>query len=623
MEVSLEFISKQIVEMDQSLIKSFILKNDFDKEKYPLFEAIAEIEVLIYGEPAKLMVGFPNRFPNELPSFYDIENRFGLIPHKLPSGMLCFTRSDSLLIDTRHPSSIVLYCLEKVISLIESGLTGENQKDYMDEFEVYWMKQSSMEIYAHIDTSNESVRELNLWSTTSPNDDYFIAASEKEDKIENLENLIKHIFHIDINDADTFRCFYLPLKEGTFLIPPLDEKWSFSELKTNIMSNLTEENLKTFNRLANKPVKSTALEYIIVGLPTPNGNVALFGFGMTGVRISFKSRKNNKKTQKQLHPFILKPKDITVLNAIINRWHPNHLIGRAGGNVHLKDKHILIAGVGSIGSEIALRFAKAGVGKITMVDKDRLEFGNIHRHVLGSDQLYYSMEEIALVEELALKNKSKVFGMKNEINRKYPFSKVEIHCEDILTLSEEMHLNKPNFDLIIVAIGSPNTEMELNRHLQGLPEPPPTLYTWVEPLGIGGHTLVTLNGERKGCYQCLFKPDEIEPIFNRSAFAQPFQDFSKSITGCGSSFVPYSFLDSERSAILTVEAGIKILMGKMQGNPLLSWKGDPSLFEESGYKTTIRHSFDSGKLEETKYLYKDSSCPVCSLEGRDTSSIAN
>ena len=617
MEVSLEFIRKQILEMDQTLIRAFNPRDDFDKEKYSGFEAMAEIDVLICEEPAKLTVGFPKRFPNVLPSFYDDENQFGSIPHKLPGGLLCFTRSDSLLIDTRYPSSIVLNCLEKVISLIESGITGENQNDFMEEFEVYWIKKSFLDIYAHIDTSNERVRELNLWSKNIPENDFFIAASEKKDDIESLEKLVKHLFKIDISNANKFRCFYIPLKEGTFLIPPLDEKWSFSELKTNILSNLTEENLKTFNRLANRPVKSTSLEYIIVGLPTPNGNVSLFGFGMTGNKIPFKSHKKNKETQKQVHPFILKPKDMSVYNAKINRWHPSHLIGRAGGHIQLNDKHILIAGVGSIGSEIAMRFAKAGVGKISMVDNDRLEFGNIHRHVLGSDQLYYAIEEVPLMQ------KSKVFGMKDEINRKYPFSKVEAHYKDILTVPEEMDLNKPNFDLIIVAIGSPNTEMELNRLLQGLPEPPPTLYTWVEPLGIGGHTLVTLNGERKGCYQCLFKPDEIEPIFNRSAFAQPFQDFSKSITGCGSSFVPYSFLDSERSAILTVEAGIKILMGKIQGNPLLSWKGDPSLFEESGYQTTIRHSFDSGKLEETKYLYQDYSCPVCSLERRDISSITN
>ncbi|MCM3393720.1 ThiF family adenylyltransferase [Cytobacillus oceanisediminis] len=609
MEISLELIRKQIFEMDQSLIKSFTPKVDFDKEKYSNYKAMADIEVPICGEPKTITVGFPKRFPNVLPSFYDFENHFGPIPHKLSDGFLCFTRSDSLIIDTRHPSSVVLNCLEKVINLIESGITGENQKDYMDEFEIYWLRKSILDIYAHINTSNENVRELNLWSKKTPNgEDFFIVASEKKD---NIEDIIKRIFHIDISDAIKYRCFYLPIKEGAFLIPPIDEKWSFSELKTNIMSNLTGENLKAFNRLVNKPVKSTSLEYIIAGLPTPKGNVALFGFAMNGNKILLKSHKKNKQTQKQLHPFIFNPKDTSVYNAKIHRWHPNHLIGRAGGTTYLKDKHILIVGVGSIGSEIALRFAKAGVGKISLVDYDQLEFGNIHRHVLGSDQIYFS------IDELALENKLKVWGMKEEINRKYPFTSVEAYPKNILTFSEEFNMNKSNVDLIIVSIGSPNTEMELNRILHGLTEPPPTLYTWVEPLGIGGHTLVTLNGDRKGCYQCLFQPDEINPIFNRAAFAQPFQEFSKSITGCGSAFVPYSFLDSERSAILTVEAGIKILLGKLQGNPLLSWKGDCALFEEYGYKTTFRYSFEPEKLDDTKYLYQDLKCPVCSLEGRD------
>ena len=67
-------------------------------------------------------------------------------------------------------------------------------------------------------------------------------------------------------------------------------------------------------------------------------------------------------------------------------------------------------------------------------------------------------------------------------------------------------------------------------------------------------------------------------LYNRSAFAKPFQEFSKALTGCGSVFTPYNFLDSERSALMTVEAGIKVLMGQLEGNPLLSWKGEDTLF---------------------------------------------
>jgi molybdopterin-synthase adenylyltransferase len=611
MLLTLEDIKLELNEIEQNIISSFSILEGVDLEEYPRCTKVAEIEVQINGETAVLTVGFPEQFPNELPKFYDKRNLFGTIPHKMPNGFLCFTRSESLILDVRYPASILLHCLIKVIKLIEDGMKGINQKEFLDEFEVYWQNNLLLNIYAHIDTTNTKLRELELWNKPAENDNFIVVAAEKRDS---LEKVISRIFHIDVDNANKYRCLYIPLKKGTFLLPPInEEKWDFGDLKNNIFSNLSEENQKEFYRLVNKQINGVRsnLEFIIIGLPTPKGNVALFGYGMNGNVFDFKSRKNKNKLKRHLHPFISKPKDATLYKANIERWHPNHLLNRTGGNTELIDKHILIAGVGSIGSEIAMRFAKAGVRKISLVDFDKLELENIHRHALGSDQVY------DISEKLGLYNKPKVWGLEEEIKRKYPFTEVKAYYKNIFSVFEEVDINKSEIDLFVVAIGSPNKEMMINQRLHKLPDPPPTIYTWVEPLGIGGHTLLTLNNEREGCYQCLLKPGEESPIYNRSAFAEPFQDFSKSITGCGSVFTPYSFLDSERSAMLTIEVGIKVLMGNMKGNPLLSWKGEDHLFKRYGYKTTIRYTFTTEKLDDTKDSYRDEQCPICSKEGKD------
>lgn len=188
---------------------------------------------------------------------------------------------------------------------------------------------------------------------------------------------------------------------------------------------------------------------------------------------------------------MLKPKDTNLYKAMIKRWHPEYLLNRTGGNRQLKDKHILIAGVGSVGSEVAIRLAKAGVKKLSLVDFDDMAFENVHRHVLGIDQVFLANDDFFY-------ETPKVFGLKSEINRKYPFTEVETHFKSLFTFMEEVKICKNDIDLIIIAIGSPNKEMRINRMLFKLPDPPPTIYTWVEPLGIGGHTLVTLNGKKKG-----------------------------------------------------------------------------------------------------------------------------
>jgi molybdopterin-synthase adenylyltransferase len=375
MELNLENIKLELNEIEQNIIHSFSILEKVDLNEYPGCTKVAEIEVEVNGETAVLTVGFPKNFPNELPKFYDKRNLFGSIPHKLSNGFLCFTRSESLLLDVRYPASILLGCMIKVKRLIEDGIKGVNQKELIEEFEVYWQQgEKSLDIYAHIDTTNSTLRELNLWNKKLKNDDFIFVAAEKNDS---LEKVISRIFHMDVDKASMYRCLYIPLKDDTFLLPPLiGEKWDFGDLKRNVFSNLSEENRKEFNRLVNKPIKGvrSSFEFILIGLPTPKGNVALFGYQMNANLFNFKSPKNKNKYKRQLHPFISKPKDSTLYKVNIERWHPNHLLNRTGGNTGLMDKHILIAGAGSIGSEIAIRFAKAGVKKISLVDFDLLEF---------------------------------------------------------------------------------------------------------------------------------------------------------------------------------------------------------------------------------------------------------
>lgn len=613
MDYNLESIQYELDDIEQEIIKSFVFLERVDLQEYPGCKAIAKIEIEVFGEAAVLTVGFPKNFPNELPKFYDKNNHFGSIPHKMSNGFLCFTRSDSLIIDIRYPASILLNCLEKVIVLIEAGIKGENKSDYMDEFEAYWQQIGPpLNIYAHIDTSNTKLRELDLWWYRKQSDyDYSIIIGAE--KFQSIEKAIKGIFHIDVKNSNKYRCIYFPLNEGTVISPPVDgEVWGFSELKNNIISNLSEGNKKLFFQIVNRSCKDyrSAFEFIIIGIPSSDNNVSLIGGAMNGNTFNLKSPKNKNKYRKLLHPFVSKPKDVKIFGASIERWHLSFMLNRTGGQTELIDKHVMIAGVGSVGSEVALRFAKAGVKKLTLIDNDTMKLENIHRHALGSDQVFWLGEKDIL-------NVPKVWGVMAEINRKYPFTEVETHYNDIFSVLDEIDINKANIDLIVIAIGAVNKEMMINKKFMKLSDPPPTMYTWVEPLGLGGHTLITLNNKKKGCYQCLFKADEDSPIYNRSAFALPFQEFAKSITGCGSAFTPYNFLDSERSAMLTVESGIKVLIGDLQGNPLLSWKGNDKLFKKQGYKTSIRYSFTEDELNAGKYLYKDSKCTVCSQEGSD------
>ena len=53
----------------------------------------------------------------------------------------------------------------------------------------------------------------------------------------------------------------------------------------------------------------------------------------------------------------------------------------------LADKRVLIIGLGSGGSPIAVEFAKAGVGQFALADFDRVELHNLSRHICTKNDL--------------------------------------------------------------------------------------------------------------------------------------------------------------------------------------------------------------------------------------------
>ncbi|RNB82106.1 hypothetical protein EDM59_21075 [Brevibacillus nitrificans] len=605
----LTLIQDEIKEYDQNILLSMTPIPSDNRFNYRRCKNVMEIMVPINGKPTVLAVGFPEFFPKELPKFFDRSNQFNRIPHKEPDGFLCFSNTESMLIDERYPGAVLLSCLEKVIELIEKGLSGANNDEYLVEFEAYWSRQTQTKItYASINTENTQVRELDLWRIPVKSSFALIATETHAD----ATTIVKALFGVSLKEAEKYRCMYLPLKSGTNKTPPkYFSNWDLADMKASLLSNLDPLNKKRFHQIAALKRKSpNTYDYVIGGLPIPNNNWALFGMEIYNPRASlYTNRKNRKIASIILHPFVQAPPEYKTTPLVIKRWNQDYLLNRTGGQSSLKAKHVVVVGVGAIGSEIANGLSKSGVGKLTLIDDDTYTLDNIYRHYLGGKFVFYESEQ------LGLRNPEKVAAMQVDQTSKYPFTKVEIYAEKFRSVFDQGSIDWKTVDLVICAIGKPNDEMHINQLLHGLPNPPATIYTWVEPLGIGGHALVTLNDNKRGCYQCLFKPDSTDQISNRASFSQPFQDFSRSITGCGSFFTPYSFLDASKTANLALEAGIKVLLGIEKGSPLLSWKGDSSAFEQLGYQLSSRYSFSVEKLHELRYHYIDDDCPICRERG--------
>ena len=84
----------------------------------------------------------------------------------------------------------------------------------------------------------------------------------------------------------------------------------------------------------------------------------------------------------------------------------------------LKNGKVAIAGLGGLGSNIAVMLARIGVGKLLLVDFDKVEPSNLNRQ-------YYDSSHLGMLKTEALKS---------QIDKINPFIKTEIHS---ITITEE------------------------------------------------------------------------------------------------------------------------------------------------------------------------------------------
>ena len=60
-------------------------------------------------------------------------------------------------------------------------------------------------------------------------------------------------------------------------------------------------------------------------------------------------------------------------------------LGKAG-QLKLKEAHVVVAGLGGLGSPASIYLACAGVGHITVIDHDRVELSNLNRQIVHWDE---------------------------------------------------------------------------------------------------------------------------------------------------------------------------------------------------------------------------------------------
>lgn len=115
----------------------------------------------------------------------------------------------------------------------------------------------------------------------------------------------------------------------------------------------------------------------------------------------------------------------------------------------LQDKRVMIVGLGSFGSQIAIELAKAGVGHFSLIDFDRVEIHNLSRHT-------------ATIHDLG---RLKTDVIRDAILGKNPYADVELFPVDINKDLPLLYEEVGNADLVICATDNNTSRFNLSRAL--------------------------------------------------------------------------------------------------------------------------------------------------------------
>ncbi|MGE6539842.1 thiazole biosynthesis adenylyltransferase ThiF [Bacillus luti] len=170
-----------------------------------------------------------------------------------------------------------------------------------------------------------------------------------------------------------------------------------------------------------------------------------------------------------------------------NRYSRQELFSPIGeeGQQKIREKHVLIIGAGALGSANAEMFVRAGVGTVTIVDRDYVDWSNLQRQ-----QLYAESDvENNLPKAVAAKKRLE------EINSEV---RVEALVQDVT--AEELEELVTNVNVIIDATDNFETRFIVNDIAQKYSIP------WIYGACVGSYGLsYTILPSKTPCLSCLLQ----------------------------------------------------------------------------------------------------------------------
>lgn len=554
---------------------------NFSKKESSQYESVATFfdNVKISdGSTIDLIITFDRHFPLRLPTFY-VYNDNLFRAHVESDGKICLYDKSSILIKRDMPDQLLLDCYDQAIKILNilPG-TDEYNQEIFREFNAYWLEVGKQRwVYSCFDTSEVTYDEFNMLFCS---DIRVVAKTENDAAVIAYNNL-----NAKRKETDFYKkCIVMRLRKKSALIN-IKQNYKWIELRNYILKNISSSQKKKFKNFLQKKV-CKIVQYLFLVYETFMGDI-VFGF-----RVEISGKK-----YVQLSNVI----NAKIEPVYVKRIDYNHILARSDDSKSLKDKKVLLLGVGSIGGFLANNLCQIGVTQLDILDMDTFHVENVCRHFLGFDSAVNPTMNY------------KADLIKAQLEKMYPY--VDIDSLNYVDRSVEEFIGQynrlENYDVIISALGEPTLNLEINRIIYQRNILTPLICCFNEPYGIGGHIIVS-NLDRNSCLQCLYtkiNSSEITPF--RGSLVEEGQMFKKNVSGCSGAFVPYSSLDAQQTAIVAARLVVKVLLGEIKENIVETWVGSSDKLITNSFRVSEYYNLLRKHKEYIKTNFGNCHCAVC------------
>ncbi len=413
-----------------------------------------------------------SNFPFEVPKTRIIngEELFFKIPHIDHDGTVCIVPNETI-INSKDPVKIFFYLIKSVKEI----LRGAKESEFQEEFLSYWIRGKSITPQTFLLLSSpESIQSQFYFLKYQKM--FLLAHSETE-----ISTWVKHKEGIEhkLEIVQNGICINLNV------IPSPND---YPNSMFDLLKMIKKMSIESLNLIAARLINSNQATLLIFR------HKAKSGYILPGLLFFGQLLKNNGKFTKGFRKESIPSKLLItratgtlkkqeIFKCLVDRVDHKWIHSRGGDGKCYKDISILVIGCGALGGYVGHLLSRAGIGKLTFIDKDTLEVNNIGRHILGINSV----------------GCSKATALACYLNKQLPHLEINGICNNWENVFKADSSFPYKFDLIISTTANWNSEESLNLIFKKNMLPP-VLYGWLEPYAVAGHAMLCFEGS--GCLAC-------------------------------------------------------------------------------------------------------------------------